>query len=844
MNKDIFDSGNTLYLVDGTAFVYRAFYAIKGLSSSKGLSTGAVFGFITTLRKIIKEFSPVYMAVCFDVSRRTFRNDKFKNYKANRPAAPDGFKKQMSLVREVLEALSVPVCEKEGYEADDIIATLSKKACMQNMVSVAVSSDKDILQLVKDGEVIVYDSNKNIFFDEKKVKDVIGVSPENIPDLFALSGDSVDNIPGVKGIGPKTAKSLIERFGGIDELFNDTDMIDSRRLRNILSSSKETAFLSRELALLDKNVPFDIALEDLKIGETDTGRACDLFKELGFKSLLKEFSAKNEALHSRQLESGYTKELLEDILKSKRIVFYISEEGNFISFRRKVYSFKTEDIKDVLMNPNIEKVSFDLKEQKAEASLKGVNIVAPYFDVMIAAFLLGRYSRADSFEDVLLEYMGVSLSDAGGRDKAYYLEELSDALRDKLREEKLSSVFYRIEMPLINTLFWMEESPISLNTSRLREILFSLRERKDILRKSILQYSNKEVNLDSPKQLSVLLFSELKLNPVKKTKTGFSTNEESLTKLVGAHPVVEKILEYRKLSKLISTYAGPFLESAEENKGIIFPKFSQVSSVTGRLVSFSPNLQNIPVRGKEGKEFKSVFIPSFKDGFILGSDYSQIELRILAHISKDSNLTAAFNSGKDVHISTASLLFAKEESEVTPSERSFAKRINFGIVYGMSPYGLSKELKISVSEAESFIESYFLRYKKVKEYIDGTQEFVKKHKFVETIFGRRRYLGNISSPNKSLREYAFRQAVNAPIQGTAADIIKIAMVSIHDKFKGLNLSSRLIIQVHDELVFDVERDELGKVQEIVKEEMERAVELSVPLKVNIQSGRNWLEATK
>ncbi len=844
MDKDIFDSGNTLYLVDGTAFVYRSFYAIKGLSSSKGLPTGAVFGFINTLRKIIKEFSPVYMAVCFDVSHRTFRSDKFKDYKVNRPAAPDGFKEQMSLVREVLSALSVPVCEKEGYEADDIIATLSKKACMRNMVSVAVSSDKDILQLVKDREVIVYDPHKNIFFDEKKVKEILGVNPEDIPDLFALSGDSVDNIPGVKGIGPKTAKSLIERFGGIDELFNNTDMISSSRLKNMLSSSKETAFLSRELAMLDKNVPFDMALEELKIGEIDTERVCGLFKELGFKSLLKEFSAKDEALRSRQAEAGYTEGLLEDILKSKRTVFHISEKGSFLSFRKKVYSFETEKIKDILINPDIEKVSFDLKKQKAEAYLKGVRIIPPYFDVMIAAFLLGWDSRAGSFEDVLLEYTGISLSNAGAADEAYYLEELSDMLRNKLREENLGRIFYRIEMPLIDVLSWMEESPVSLDTSRLKEVLSSLREKKGILEKSILRYSDKGVNLDSPKQLSVLLFSELKLSPVKKTKTGFSTNEESLTKLLGAHPVVGKILDYRKLSKLISTYAGPFLESAEKNKGRIFPKFSQVSSVTGRLVSFSPNLQNIPVRGKEGKEFRSVFIPSFKDGFILSSDYSQIELRILAHISGDRNLTTAFNSGKDVHLSTASLLFAKEENEVTPSERSFAKRINFGIVYGMSPYGLSKELKISVPEAESFIESYFLRYPKVKEYIDRTLEFVRKYKFVETIFGRRRYLRNINSPNKSLREYAFRQAVNAPIQGTAADIIKIAMVSIYNRFKDLRMVSRLIIQIHDELVFDVKRDELEQAERIVKEEMERTVELSVPLKVNIQSGKNWLEATK
>ena len=844
MKKDIFDSGNTLYLVDGTAFVYRSFYAIKNLSSPKGLPTGAVFGFINALRKIIKEFSPVYMAVCFDVSRRTFRNDKFKDYKANRSAAPDGFREQMSLVRKVLSALSVPVCEKEGYEADDIIATFSKKACMQNMVSIAVSFDKDILQLVKDGEVLVYDPNKNIFFDEKKVKETLGVNPKNIPDLFALSGDAVDNIPGVKGIGPKTANSLIQRFGGIDELFKNTEMIDSSRLKDILSLSKEIAFLSRDLTLLDKNVPFDLEARDLKIGEIDTERACVLFKELGFKSLLKEFSKRRNVSPGIQVEGVYTQELLQSILKSKKVVFYISEEGSFISFRKKVHSFEAEDIKNVLMNPDIEKVSFDLKKQKAEAYLKGINIAPPYFDVMVAAFLLGQDYRADSFEDVVLECIGVSLSNEGKADKAYYLEELSNILRNRLRTENLGRVFYRIEMPLIEVLSWMEESPISLNTSRLRKILSSLRERKDILKKSILLYSDKEVNLDSPKQLSVLLFSKLKLSPIKKTKTGFSTNEESLTKLLGAHPVVEKILEYRKLSKLISTYAGPFLESAEKNKGKIFPKFSQVSSVTGRLVSFSPNLQNIPIRGKEGKDFRSVFIPSFKDGFILSADYSQIELRILAHISGDRDLTTAFNSGKDIHLSTASLLFTKEESEVTSSERSFAKRINFGIVYGISPYGLSKELKISVPEAESFIESYFLRYPKVKEYIDRTQEFVKKHKFVETIFGRRRYLGNISSPNKSLREYAFRQAVNAPIQGTAADIIKIAMVSIYNRFKDLKMTSRLIIQVHDELVFDVERDELEQVGRIVKEEMERTVGLSVPLTVNIQSGRNWLEATK
>ena len=844
--EKVFNPGKTLYLIDGSSFSYRSFFAIKDLTNSKGLPTGAVYGFLNTLKKIINQFSPQYLGICFDVSRKTFRQEKFKDYKASRPPIPDDLKLQMSWIKNIIKSLNIAIAELEGYEGDDLIATLARKAKDAGFRCIIFSPDKDILQLVEDNKIMVYNSNKDLLLDEEAVFKALKIKPVNIPDLLALSGDSIDNIPGVKGIGPKGASYLIEHFGSVENLIKNAQDIPKDSMKKLILQSEDIITLSKELAVLDAQVPLDLSIDDLKIGKPDYDQLCRLLRELDFKSLVKDFSAtENDSdlpeVPSRDFQAG----LSGNIKDSKKLIFYLKAGDLFLYFDDSVYKVDNpEETRDLFENPQIKKVSFDIKGALVNLAKRGINISKPYFDVMVASFLLKTHLQDLSLENIVWEYLETSSTKISEPKKVIFLSKLYEVLEAKLAEGSLQKLFYDIEMPLVEVLAWMEQSSISIDLANLEDSLVSSKNRQASLEKEILKEAGLSFNLNSPKQLSEILFTKLKLKPVKRTKTGFSTNEEVLIRLKGKHPIIEKLLEYRKLTKLLSTYIEPFLSQAKQNNAKISPNFSQVSSSTGRLVSFSPNLQNIPIREPQAKAIRSAFISSFRSGCILSADYSQIELRVLAHISQDERLIEAFGHNKDIHRYTGSLLFSKNEEDISPRQREFAKRINFAIVYGMSPYGLSKELGIPLEEADNFISQYFMRYSGVNEYVRTTQLQAQENGFVTTLFGRRRNLENINSYNKSLKEYALRQAVNAPIQGTAADIIKLAMIKIFQLFRMDNLKSRMIIQIHDELVFDVEPGEVDKVKNLVLGAMENVVSLKVPLRVNMQNGRTWLEATK
>lgn len=834
----------TIFLVDGTSFCYRSFFAIRELRNSKGFPTGAIFGFVNTLRSLIEKFTPEYLVICFDVSKETFRKDIFEDYKINRPPLPSEFKIQLPWIKKILEVLSIPVCEVEGFEADDVIATLAQKAKVWGFSCIVVSSDKDILQIVEDKKILFYNPNKELLLDEVGVKKYLGVSPSQVVELLALSGDSTDNIPGVKGIGPKRALQLINQFGDIQNILLRAEEINPS-LRELILNSKDKLLLSRRLALLDRNVPLQIEVGDLKIGEPNYPALTQIFRELGFKSLLEKFSEEKVLFdETPAIIENFSYKEIENNCRKKEFIFYFGDESLYVFLGDRIFKSQPSLFSSILGDPFIKKVTYDFKSVLLRIFKNGFEFRGECFDIMIASYLLSSHQLDYSLENIVWNYLNKSYPRIPEAQKVYFIAKLYPLLKEKIEVEGLEKVFFQIEMPLVEVLAWMQRDPLSIDLDYLKKISEEVKTKLAEIEEEIFKELNYRFNLNSPQQLSEVLFKRLGLPPVKKTKTGFSTNEESLLRLRDKHPLIEKILAYRKYNKLNSTYLKPFMKQAEENKAQIFSQFSQTSTFTGRLASFSPNLQNIPIRDALGRKLRGAFISSFKNGFILSADYSQIELRILAHISKDENLKRAFLEGKDIHKVTAALFFNKKEEDIDAKERDFAKRINFGIVYGMSAYGLSKELEVSVEEAESFIQEYFFRYPRVKEYIDKTIEKAKNKGYVETIFGRRRFLENVNSPNKSLLDYALRQAINAPVQGSAADIIKLAMIDIYKKFKEKRLTSRLIIQIHDELVFDVNLPEKQEVITLVKSSMEKAAELSVPLEVVINSGRTWLQASK
>lgn len=834
-----------LYLIDATAFCYRAFYAIRGLATSFGQPSGAVYGFINMLNKILKSHKPDFLGVCFDVSRDTFRQKKFQEYKIQRPPMPNDLTSQMPLIRELIEAHKFTIFEQEGYEADDVIATLVKKAKAKGLDVTIVSADKDIMQLIENGvEVFSPHKDEGAIYTEAEVKEHFGVSPKQIVDIIALMGDTVDNIPGVKGIGEKTAVELIRQFASVNNLLANIDKIKTERLRKLIQENIPVIKLSYELASLNDNLEIKFSPEDLRPKEPDYQKLLKLYKYLEFKSLVKELPIKEEEVtHS-------IKDLADDDIPSRikgNQLFISFEEGRGILISESsagLFCVKPagSQIAALLSSSQVTKIGFDIKALKLSLFNKGMSLEGPYFDAKIIACLINPAHSGYSLAELAWEHLGINVRE--NLDKAHELSmllELRPKLEGLLKERELDGLYNSIEMPLIDVLAEMEKSGVSIDLDFLKKLSSQIEKSLISLIEKIYDLSGTQFNINSPKQLADVLFNKLKLPVIKRSKTGPSTNEEVLKALAKLHELPVLLLEYRSLTKLKNTYIDALPQLVDRKTNRIHTSFNQIGAETGRMSSENPNLQNIPVKTELGRQIRKAIVASQNKGCLVASDYSQIELRVLAHISGDEVLIKAFKEDKDIHKFTSSLLYNTDEGSVTGEMREVAKRINFGIIYGLSPFGLANDLKIPHEEARVFIDEYFLRYPGVKDYINNQISRAKKDGFVTTLLGRRRYLPDINNKNQAIRQFAERQAVNTPIQGSAADLIKLAMVNIHKEIKEKNIKSRMILQVHDELVFDVVQDEANDIVSLVKMRMENVFELKVPIRVSIKKGKNWLE---
>ncbi len=881
-------SDKKLFLIDGSSFIYRAFYALPFLSNSKGLPTHAIFGFARMINRILKEYNPKYMAVIFDAGRVTFRTEKFKDYKAHRPKMPDELVVQLPYIKRLIKLMGIPVLEIEGFEADDVIATLSKKAKEKSFSTIIVSPDKDLLQLVSN-KTIVLDPLKEQFFTELEVLKKFGVPPKNIPDLLALTGDVSDNVPGVKGIGKKTALELINRYGSIEEIYKRLDSLKPSIKRKLVEG-KENAFLSKELTIVREDLPLPVDIEDLKIKEPNIKELRDLFIELEFSSLLKELP--QEALREDvSYETVKDIETLRTLLKNsfKEISFDFEttsldpakaeivgiavstkeREAFYIPINHPDAKMDKEEVLSLLnerifKNKNILKIGQNLKYEMEILLYENKDLEYPIFDTMIASYLLNPIKRTHNLDTIALDYLGYKMqsykevtsklkkeenfSALSVKEAAFYACEdaditmrLKNILEKRLKEEDLTFVFENIEMPLVKVLAKMEFHGVKIDVVKLQLMEKFLKERLKNIEEEIYKIAGEKFNINSPKQLSFILFEKLKLTPVKKTKTGYSTDTEVLEALSLEHPLPAKILEYRQLAKLKSTYVESLMKKANPKTHRVHTSFNQTATATGRLSSSEPNLQNIPIRSDLGKLIREAFIAE-KGYLLISADYSQIELRILAALAKEDKLIEAFKKGEDIHTRTACEIFGVPPEKVTPNMRRHAKTVNFGIIYGMSPYGLSKELNISVEEAKKYIDRYFEKYPKVVEFINRTVQFAKEKGYVKTFFGRKRPVPELFSPKREEREFGKRVAVNTPIQGTAADLIKLAMIKIDRLIEEKGINAKMLLQVHDELVFEAEEKIVPEFVNDIREVMENICpELGIPLKVDIKTGKSWGE---
>ncbi len=876
-----------LYLIDGNSYVYRAFYAIKGLTNSKGFPTNAAFGFTNMLLKIIREKVPGGLAVCFDSPARTERHELFEDYKAHRPEAPSDLVAQLPYIRKIISAFRIGTFEVPGYEADDVIGTIAKKAAKEGNRVFIVTADKDMLQLVDDS-IRIYDPMKDKVLDEEYVREKFGVGPGRVTEFMALTGDAVDNIPGIKGVGEKTAKELLSLFESIEDLLDHPERIKKERLREMVSSSRDIVLLSKRLATIDKSVPLDIEMSDLLTGEPDWLSLLSIFRELEFSSFMKLIPSA-EAV--RRHETVDNPERLAEILSSVKDELAIDTEATgrnpltdrlvgiaFCLIKDKAYyvpishsypgSGKQPDREDVfrLLRPllgdgEVAKAGHNLKYDVMLLGKEGITVSGRLYDTMIAAYLLNPNKAGHSLEEVSFEYLSakkksfvevlnkrksfaeVTIEEAtvyAAEDAALSME-LREMLFKKLREEGLEKIYEEIEMPLIKVLVEMENSGIKVDAVLLKEWANEMTVEIDSIRKRIFFLAGEEFNISSPKQLSKVLFQSLGLSPTKRTKTGFSTGMDVLEELAERHALPMEVLHYRSLTKLKTTYLDVLPSLVNAETGRVHTSFNQTATATGRLSSSDPNLQNIPIRGEWGSRIRQAFVAE-EGNFLLSADYSQVELRVLAHISGDEGLCEAFESGLDIHTRTASELFGVPFDEVTPEMRRTAKTVNFGVIYGISAFGLSETLNIDRGDAQKYINQYFDRHPGVRKYTERVFAEAREKGYVTTLFGRKRQIPELKSHNNNTRQQGERFAVNSPIQGTAADIIKIAMIRIWNRFRKEEVPAKMILQVHDELLFEFPEHELEKVRIIVREEMEGAAKLSVPLKVEAGHGRNWAEA--
>lgn len=848
-----------IFLVDGHSYLYRAFYATPYLSNSKGIPTNATYAFLSMIKKLLKEETPDRLIVVFDSKTPSFREEICKEYKAQRQPMPDNLSVQIPYVKTILYAMGLPVIEKDGFEADDIIGTLVERLKDKDNAVYIVTGDKDMTQLVTKN-VLVLDKMKNLLIGENEVIERFGVKPTHIIDYLALCGDASDNIPGAPGIGEKTARELISSFGTIDDIYNNIDHIKKTSVKNRLLDGKKLVLMSKQLATIRLDVPIEINIDELRHKEPDLESLRNIFKDLEFTTLYMEIKTKKTDKKNWQ-ETTLAGLNLEKISLFAYLTgnnTYDVQLESFSAFdgNNVFYSQSKDDLNHIITNAgeiithNLKPIlTLLLKNQDASDSLEPSVFQPPdpsrLFDTMLAAYLINPLKKDYSIRSILDDFLETEITIPNDKntiiESASSLFELKDVLYRKLFEMGLTDLFFNIEIPLIEVLAHIEYTGVKVQRQILIGLSRDFDKRLNTIIKEIHTLADEPFNINSPQQLSRILFEKLQLPTVKKTKTGFSTDTEVLETLSAIHPLPQKILSYRTLSKLKSTYIDVLPNLINPHTGRIHASFNQMVVATGRLSSSDPNLQNIPIRGEEGKKIREAFVPG--EGFVLlSSDYSQIELRILAHISKDPLLIDSFNKNEDIHAKVAQEVFGVQYADITQDMRRTAKVINFGIIYGMSGYGLAKELGVSQREAQNYIDAYFERYKGVKNYIERILKEARSNGFVKTMFGRIRYVPEINNHDNSVRQVGERIAMNTPIQGTAADIIKLAMVSIHRKLKEKCLCSHIIMQIHDELVLEVKDEETETVKDIVKTEMENVIKLSVPLNVSLGLGKSWAEA--
>lgn len=825
-----------LLVIDGNSILNRAFYGIRLLSNKKGMFTNAITGFFNIYMKLIANFSPDGAAVAFDLKSPTFRHKMYDGYKAGRKGMPEELAMQLPVVKELLRAMGVKVIECEGYEADDILGTLSSECEKNGYECIIATGDRDSFQLVTDKVTVNLAATKeDILYTPEKIFEVYGVKPVQMIEVKALMGDSSDNIPGVSGIGEKTALSLIQKYNSIDEIYSNIDTIEvTKSVREKLIKGEESCRMSRELGTISKTAPIDINPESYRFAERNEVTLAAMLTELEMFTLIKKLGLGKEAVaQAAQQVSISTEETASVEELDRNVADFIVIDGGLYRCINGKAELIPEDRYSEILSDNSPKRTFDLKAMLSEAYFEINNVV---FDSTLAAYLLNVNAAEYNLERLCGEYNVVY--DTENIPETLY--RLNCVLYGRVKGENMENLLNEIEIPLAYVLVSMEKAGVEIDRESLEDFGKALTEKALELEEQIYECAGERFNISSPKQLGTILFDKLSLPSGKKTKTGYSTNAEVLEGLRGYHPIIDMVLNYRTITKLNSTYAAGLLKVIGGD-GRIHTTYKQTETRTGRISSAEPNIQNIPVRTELGREFRRFFVA--KEGYrLVDADYSQIELRLLAHISDDSTMIEAFKSGEDIHTITASQVFNQPPEWVTPEMRSSAKAVNFGIVYGIGAFSLSKDIGVSVKQADEYIKAYLLKYRGVSEYMEKTADTAKKSGYVTTMFGRRRYIPELSASNKNVQALGKRIAMNTPIQGTAADIIKLAMVKVYERLKKELPDARLILQVHDELIVEVKENEAEKAAEILRDEMEKAVSLSVPLTADAKIGKSWYEA--
>lgn len=883
-----------LMIIDGNSLLYRAFYALPPLTTRDGIYTNGVYGFLTMFYKVIEEYKPEYITVVFDKKGPTFRHEEYEDYKAGRIKTPNELSLQFPILKDILDALNITRYELDGFEADDLAGTIAKLGEESGLEVIALTGDRDYLQLASKTTKILL-TKKGItdmeIYDYDAVLERYELTPLQFIDLKGLMGDKSDNIPGVPSVGEKTGIKLLKQYDSIDGIYENICNI-SGKLKEKLIEYRHQAFMSKRLSQIITNIPLNIDMEEMKVKEPNSEELYEIYQRLEFKNfidridsnLIKENEKTREKLEYKIIATlEDSKEIFENIKRSGEMTFklinegsslkgeilglalkYNSENNYYINFEQIDIVEFFQEIKDILENNEIKKIGHNIKEEIIMLLRYGIDLKGVGFDSMIGQYLINPSQSNYELEVLAREYLKIEIASeedllGKGKKKKNFkeleIEELASFFIDRvdsiynikftiekiIEEQDMEELFYEVEIPLTSVLADMEYRGFTVDKERLMSLGDNFEKRIEKLTNEIYEYAEGEFNINSPKQLGDILFNKLELPVIKKTKTGYSTNAEVLEKLNDSHPIIAKITEYRQIVKLKSTYVDGLINLIDEETHKVHSSFNQTITTTGRISSTEPNLQNIPIRTEEGREIRRVFIPNSSDYTLVDADYSQIELRVLAHISDDPKLKEAFFTDEDIHTKTASEVFGVALEDVSPTMRSNAKAVNFGIIYGISDFGLSRDLNIGRKEAKKYIDNYLSNYIKVKEFMENIVKEGKKNGYVDTILNRKRYLPELNSRNFNIRSFGERMAMNTPIQGSAADIIKVAMVRVYSEFKERKLKSKLILQVHDELIIETHRDELEEVKSLLKSIMETAVKLSVPLKVDMATGDSWYE---